>query len=157
MPNEEPEGPQLPPKKTAKIQLSEEIYGRETINEKYIEVKGVIGAFTAALILISYLVYYYYYYNDGVKLNELYFVSTGLGIFVLTGLLFTFFKNVYIRTILLFTSIFYLMLEIIYIVSWLILGQPYAYLKESLIVGLIIGIIYFIYDKSYNKPRNVNK
>ena len=123
---------------------------------KNIEIKGVIGAITAGLIVISYLVYYYYFYKYDIKLNELYFIMGGVGISVFTGLLFTFFQNLCIKTILLFTSVFYGMLVLIYISVWLILGQPYAYIKASLIVGLIIGVIYVIYDKFTNKPRTAN-
>lgn len=122
-----------------------------------LKIKGLIAALAAALILVSYIVYYIRYYNDGVKLNEMYFISQGVGISVFTGLLFTFFKNVYTRTMLLFTSVFYGILELIYIIVWIHYGEPYAYLKQSLLVGLIIGIIYFIYDKFNNNPGNVNQ
>jgi len=121
---------------------------------KYIEVKGTIGAFAAVMILASYFIYYYFYYCNEIKLNELYFISSGIGTSIFTGLLFTFFKNIYVKTILLFTCVFYLVLEIIYIVVWVIYAQPYAYLKHSLIIGLIAGIIYFIYDTSTNKSRS---
>lgn len=158
MPNEEPEGPKLPPHKSASIGDNENKATQfiKADGDKHTEIKGVIGVIAAAIILFSYLVYYFYYYNNGVKLNELYFISSGIGISIFTGLLFTFFENLYIRTILLFTSVFYLMLEMIYIIMWIVLGEPYAYLKTSLIIGLIIGIIYFIYDKLNNKPRTGN-
>lgn len=159
MPNEEPEGPNLPPrpkKVQAKIE-QDECSVMEIKSDKYVELKGIIGALAASFIIISYLIYYYYYYYHDTKLNELYFISSGIGISVFTGLLFTFFKNVCIKTILLFTSIFYAMLEVIYIAVWLIQGQPYAHIKIALIVGLIIGILYIAYDKFTNKPRDVNQ
>jgi len=156
MPNEEPEGPNLPPKKlTAYTQQK----NAEIIDEnpdKYIKLKGFIAGITGVVVAISYLAYYYYYYENGVKLNELYFISTGIGISVFTGLLFTFFRNICVKIILMFTSIFYGVLELIYISVWIVQGQPYAYIKQSLIIGLIIGIIYFIYDKFANKPRSVD-
>lgn len=154
MPNEEPEGPNLPPKRTSSNDKS--ILSLTAIKEsKYIELKGIIGAIAAAFIMISYVVYYFTYYETGEKLNELYFISSGIGISVFTGLLFTFFENIYVKTILLFTSVFYAILEMIYIVIWVIQGQPYAYIKLSLFAGLIIGICYFLYDKFTNKPRHV--
>ena len=155
MPNEEPEGPDLPIKKLKNLNtiIPEKLLKKE---DKYIELKGIIGAVAAGLILLSYVIYYYFYYNDGIKLNELYFISSGVGISVFTGLLFTFCRNIYVRTILLFTSIFYAMLEVIYITVWIIFGHPYAYIKTSLIIGLIIGIVYFIYDKFNNKSSDSN-
>jgi hypothetical protein len=120
---------------------------------KYIEVKGLIVAFTAALVVISYLIYYYYFYIYEIELNELYFTVTGIGISVFTGLLFTFFQNLCVRTILLFTSTFYGMMVLIYIIVWIILGEPYTYIRASLIIGLVIGLIYVIYDSIANKPR----
>src|SRR5680860_729654 len=159
--NEEPEGPDLPHKKTKSVSIEDAEEQYESIIEvranKYTEIKGAIGATAAAMILISYILYYYYYYNNGIKLNELYFVSSGVGISIFTGLLFTFFKNIYVRTALLFTSVFYLILEIAYVVVWLLLGKPYAHIKFSLIIGLIIGIIYFIYDKLKYQPSSSNK
>ena len=128
--NEEPEVPDLPPIKSATI------IAKQTVNKiseikgsKYIELKGILGASASLMILISYLLYYYFYYNDGIKLNELYFISSGIGISVFTGLLFTFFRNVYVRTALLFTSVFYLMLELTYVIVWIFLGQPYTHIK----------------------------
>lgn len=159
MPNEEPEGPNLPPKKDkfGIEKKSVNFFSTGIKSSKYVELKGIVGALAAALILVSYLVYYYYYYNDGIKLNELYFISSGIGISVFTGLLFTFFQNICVKTILLFTSVFYAMLEIIYISMWILQGEPYAYIKISLIIGLIIGTIYFIYDKFTNKSRHSDK
>lgn len=162
--NEEPEGPNLPPKKRVlvpsvpqKKKVSDPGFLSSEIKEgKHIELKGIIGAATAAMILISYLVYYHYYYYHHVKLNELYFISAGVGISIFTGLLFTFFRSICIKTILLFTSVFYAILEAVYIIVWIIQGKPYAYIKTALIVGLIIGVIYFAYDKFTNKPRNSN-
>lgn len=152
MPNEEPEGPNLPPKKSALIKSQLVI---EHNTDKYIEIKGFIAGLAGIFIALSYLVYYYFYYEKGIKLNEIYFISTGVGISVFTGLLFTFFQNIIVKTILMFASIFYGILELIYIIVWIIQGEPYAYIKLSLIIGLIIGIIYFTYDKLTNKPRSV--
>lgn len=58
----------------------------------WLKIKGIIGATVGALAVASYIVYYIAFYN-GVKLNELYFIPTGGGIAVFTGLLFTFFKK----------------------------------------------------------------
>ena len=150
MPNEEPEGPTLPPRK--KDLLSREM--KSSI--KHIELKGILASIASGVIMISYIVYYYYYYCADIKLNELYFISSGVGISIFTGLLFTFFQNIYIRTILLFTSVFYVVLEAIYIIKWIFFGNPYAYLKIALIFGLIIGIIYFVYDRIKNDFRDIN-
>lgn len=148
MPNEEPEGPNIPP--------SEELGKSLKINDSYLKLKGCIAAATAALIVAGYLYYYYVLKHSGVKLNELYFVINGSGTAIFTALLFTFFVNSYIKTILLFTSIFYTVLEIIYVYKWVILGEPYAYFKIALIAGLVLGIIYFIYDKLNDVRRSNN-
>jgi len=144
MPNEEPEGPNLPPGNGLKS---------GTINTSYLKVKGIIAAVTAVVVIGCYLFYYCHLRETGVKLNELYFIASGIGIAVFTGLLFTFFSNTYVKTSLLFASTFYTVLELIYIVKWVFMGQAYAYFKTALIIGLAIGIIYFVYDR-INDPIN---
>jgi len=151
MPNDESEGPNLPPKKNTLLSRAMKE------NVKCIELKGILAMVAVGFIVISYVIYNYYYYNMGVKLNELNFVSTGVGISIFTGLLFTFFQNVYVRTVLLFTCAGYAILETIYIIQWILFGNPYAYLKVGLVVGLIIGLIYFVYDRiKYRKSANSN-
>lgn len=160
MPNEEPEGPNLPPKKldtpNAVKSATTTIETPKIADINKTEIKGIIGAIAGAFLIISYLFYYYWYYENGIKLNELYFIATGVGISVFTGLLFTFFQNIYVKTILLFTSVFYLMLEVIYIAVWIVQGEAYAYIKLSLVIGLVIGLIYFLYEQFANKSRRVN-
>jgi len=118
-------------------------------------IKGWIGGFAAALSVVSYIAYYIFYY-EGIKLDELYFIATGISISIFTGLLFTMFKDRWVRTFLLFCSVFYGMLITIYVFHWIITGMPYAYIKISIILGLIIGVIYFIYD-SFTTINNTNK
>lgn len=143
MPNEEPEGPNLPPNDGFKSAI---------INTSYLKTKGIVAAIASVFVVGCYLFYYYHLRNTGIKLNELYFITSGVGIAVFTGLLFTFFTNIYVKTALLFTSTFYAVLEFIYIIKWVFMGQPYAYFKTALIIGLIIGIIYFIYDRINDVP-----
>jgi len=122
---------------------------------KSLAIKGWIGGFAAILSLSSYISYYIFYYK-GIKLDELYFIATGLSISIFTGLLFTFFENKIVRTFLLFASVFYAILITVYIFHWMITGMPYAYIKISLICGFFIGLIYFVYDmfSSNNNAKN---
>jgi len=113
--------------------------------KKSLKIKGIIGSFAAIISIASYLVYYICYYN-GIKYDEIYFISTGLSISIFTGLLFTFFDSKIVRTFLLFASTFYIILICSYICHWFYTGFPYAYIKISLFSGLIVGLIYFIYD-----------
>jgi len=148
MPSEEPEGPNLPPIKKMSLELKNP--------DSYLKAKGYIGAITGIFIVTLYLYYYYHLKTTGVKLNDIYFIASGVGIAVFSGLLFTFFQNICVKTILLFTSIFYAVLELIFIYKWVVCGQPYAYFKVALIAGLIFGIMYFLYDKFSNVRRNGN-
>jgi len=113
-------------------------------------VKGYIGGFAAILSIASYIVYYVFYYG-GVKLDELYFISTGVSISIFSGLLFSMFRDKWVKTFLLFASVFYGILIFSYSVHWILTGLPYAYIKISLIFGLITGLIYFVYDVSSNR------
>ncbi len=124
---------------------------------KNIEVKGIIAAIMAGLIILSYLVYYSYFYLYEIELSELYFIAGSSAISVFTGLLFTFFRNICVKTVLLFTSVFYGMMVLIYVTVWLIIGEPYTLIRASLIVGMIIGLIYVIYDTIANKPRTIDQ
>jgi hypothetical protein len=117
-------------------------------------VKGWIGTFAAILSLFSYIAYYRFYY-EGVKLDELYFIATGLSISIFTGLLFTMFRDKLVRTFLLFASVFYGILIFSYSIHWWYTGLPYAYIKTSLICGLITGLIYFLYDYLSSSNSNV--
>lgn len=165
MPNEEPKGPALPPKKSGDDDDEEDaadkkklfryirnIFG-ETKAGKYLEIKGIIGATTGVSVMISYLIYNYYYYHYNIELNEMYFAMSAFGIFVLNGLLFTFFTNRIVKTLLLFTSVFHLVLDMIYIVVWVVYSKPYTNIKFSLFCGLGIGIIYWIYDAITSSSR----
>lgn len=118
-------------------------------------IKGFVGGFAAILSIVSYLAYYIFYYK-GIKLDELYFIATGVSISIFTGLLFTMFRDKWVRTFLIFASVFYGILITIYILHWIITGIPYAYIKISLVLGLIIGVIYFIYD-SFATINNTDK
>jgi len=113
-------------------------------------VKGYIGGFAALLSIASYIIYYVFYY-EGIKLDELYFISTGMSISIFSGLLFSMFRDKWVRTFLLFASVFYGILIFSYSVHWILTGLPYAYIKISLICGLITGLIYFTYDISSNR------
>ena len=115
-------------------------------NPKNLDAKGIIGASAAVFTLVGYLIYYLYLSVYEVKLNELYFIMTSLPIAIFTGILFTFFNNRNVKTLLLYTSVYYSLLVIMYVGSWVILGQPYGYIKLSLIIGLFFGLIYWLYD-----------
>lgn len=115
-------------------------------NPKSLVVKGVLGSFASTFALAGYLAYYLYLSMYGIKLNELYFIMTCIPIAIFTGILFTFFKNRTAKTLLLYTSVYYSLLTIMYVGSWVFMGQPYGYIEFSLIIGLIIGLIYWIYD-----------
>lgn len=157
MPNEEPKGPTLPPKKKAEANENtvDNLLGGVK-SGKYIEIKGAIGALSGISVMLSYLIYNYYFYNYNVELNEMYFTSSVFGIFILNGLLFTFFQNRIVKTILLFTSVFHFMLGLIYVIIWIIYSEPYTNIKFSLFIGLGIGLIYFIYDTIANNPGSRN-
>jgi hypothetical protein len=122
----------------------------------YLKIKGIIAACAAILIMATYVAYNYFYYEEGVKLNELYFISTGIGIATLSGLLFTFFNDRFIKTCLLFCSVFYSILEIAYIWSWVTVSHAYAYIKLALFVGLLIGILYASYDYIRSSSNRTN-
>ena len=119
---------------------------------KYLNIKGFLAFFAVVLLIASYVAFNYYYYEKGIKLNELYFISTGVGISILSGLLVTFFINKFVRISLMYCSVFYSILEVAYVWSWITQNHAYMYIKFSLFVGLLIGIVYGIYihftDKS---------
>jgi len=115
-------------------------------NPKNLVVKAVLGSFASAFALTGHLVYYLYLSMYDIKLNELYFIITCVPIAIFTGILFTFFKSRTVRTIFLYTSVYYSLLTVMYVGSWVLMGQPYGYIKLSLIIGLIIGLIYWLYD-----------
>lgn len=115
-------------------------------------IKGWIGGFAAILSIVSYIAYYFCFY-EGINYDAFYFIATGLSISIFTGLLFTFFENKLVRTFLLFASVFYCILIISYSAHWIFTGFPYAYIKISLFCGLVIGLIYFLYDVFF---RNTN-
>ena len=117
---------------------------------KNLNAKAVLGSFASTFALFGYLVYYAYLSVYDIKLNELYFIMTCVPIAIFTGILFTFFTNKNVKTLLLYTSVYYSLLVVMYVGSWVLIGQPYGYIKQSLIIGLLIGIIYRIYDHFAN-------
>lgn len=116
------------------------------MSKKELKWKGYLAAFAVILVVISYAAYNFVYYEKGVKLNELYFISTGAAIMILSSILMSFFRNKIIKAILLFCGIFYAVLLIMYVYSFLFLNHAYAYVKWALFVGFLIGIIYVCHD-----------
>jgi len=111
-----------------------------------VKTKGIIAAILAVIALLSYVIYYFAYYNYNVRLDELFFIGTGISISGSFGLLFTMFSNKTVKTLTLFCSIFYFILISAYLLNGVIWGEYYAFIKLSLIIGLISGIIYLIHD-----------
>lgn len=117
-------------------------------------IKGRIGAAAALFTILSYITYYIFYY-EGIKLDELYFISTGVSISIFTGILFTMFDNKTVKTFLIFASVFYAILILVYAIHWILTGLPYAYIKTSLIIGFIAGLIYYAYDTIHHARNDV--
>jgi len=121
---------------------------------KDLKIKGIVGAASAALALLSYVGYYFAFYNYNTRLDELFFIGTGVSISLSFGLLFTFFQNKAVRALTLFCSVFYFILVNIYVVCGLITGNYYAHIKLSLTIGLAAGLLYLAYDTLDNRRRN---
>lgn len=111
-----------------------------------IKIKGNLAAIAGLISVVGYIAYFLSYYYANYRLDEIYFVNNCFTSAIFTYLCFSFFNHKFVKVILLFTSIFYSMLLFTYIGNWLILGTPYAWIKFSLIIGLIIGLIYYLYD-----------
>lgn len=118
--------------------------------------KGWIACLAVVIVMVSYLIYNYFYYEYKIKLNELNFISTGIAISIFSGLLFTFFRNKIVRTLLLYCSTFYATLIICYVYSWIFNNHAYAYIKLSMFLGVLIGIIYMVYDIITNRTNDRN-
>ena len=101
--------------------------------------------------MIVYLAYNIVFYSSGIKLSEIYYLSTWLTISILSGIMFTFFNNIFHRATMVFCSVCCSLLIVNYLLSWIILGHPYAHIKLAIGIGLLIGIIYGIRD--YAKRR----
>lgn len=113
---------------------------------KSLNVKGAIAAIACVVLIVSYAAFSYYYYEKGIKLNELYFIGSSMSIFVFTYLLSTFFKHTAVRLLLIYVSLFYVILIVSYIWSWITYNHAYIYIKFSLFSGFAIGILYATID-----------
>ena len=116
-----------------------------------LKIKGLIASMSAIQLVAVYLAYNIVFYSNGIKLSEIYYLSTWLTISVLSGIMFTFFKHIFYRATMVFCSVCCSLLIVNYLLSWIILGHPYAYIKLAIGIGLLIGIIYGIRD--YAKRR----
>lgn len=121
---------------------------------KRLEIKGLLGLIAAVLAIAAYIIYYLYLEVYGIKLNKIFFVSTGISISTFSGLLFTFFRNKVAKAFTLFCSIFYFILVLSYVSFGLIMNQYFAHIKLSLITGLIAGIIFLVYDTFANSSKH---
>lgn len=118
--------------------------------------KSILAAFACIILIASYAAFSFMYYNKGIKLNEFYFISSGVSIAIFTGLLVTFFSNKIVRILLLYISSFYVILVGSYVWSWIFQNHAYMYIKLSLFVGLIIGLIYAFIDKIFRITNKRN-
>lgn len=116
-----------------------------------LKIKGLIASLSSIQLVAVYLAYNIVFYSNGIKLSEIYYLSTWLTISVLSGIMFTFFKHIFHRATMVFCSVCCSLLIVNYLLSWIILGHPYAHIKLAIGIGLLIGIIYGIRD--YAKRR----
>ena len=111
-----------------------------------LKIKGLIASLSSIQLVAVYLAYNIVFYSNGIKLSEIYYLSTWLTISVLSGIMFTFFKHIFHRATMVFCSVCCSLLIVNYLLSWIILGHPYAHIKLAIGIGLLIGIIYGIRD-----------
>lgn len=111
-----------------------------------LKTKGLVASLSTIQLMIVYLAYNIVFYSNGIKLSEIYYLSTWLTISVLSGTMFTFFKHIFHRATMVFCSVCCSLLIVNYLLSWIILGHPYAYIKLAILIGLLTGIIYGIRD-----------
>jgi ABC-type proline/glycine betaine transport system permease subunit len=116
-----------------------------------LKTKGLVASMSAIQLVAVYLAYNIVFYSNGIKLSEIYYLSTWLTISVLSGIMFTFFKHIFHRATMVFCSVCCSLLIVNYLLSWIILGHPYAYIKLAILIGLLTGITYGIRD--YIKRR----
>ncbi len=117
---------------------------------KELKLKGVFASIAGIISVSVYILYFFSYYYGGYRLDEAYFANNCFTTAIFTYLCHGFFSQKFVRVVLLFTSVFYSMLLLTYVGNWLLLGTPYAWIKFSLIAGLLIGLIYYIYDSATN-------
>lgn len=108
--------------------------------------KKALAIFAGAISLITYVVYEYYYICKGVYLHEQFFISTTFSISTFSFLTFTYLKGRNVKSFLLIVSGFYFLLNLTYLSNWVLFGNAHISVTISLIVGLIIALIYFLYD-----------
>jgi len=107
---------------------------------------NLIAGIAAGISIVTYIAYYISWYEYHYRLDEVYSLGTWIAIGLFSLGSFMLLRHRLVRFITLSAFIFHTVLALTYIVSWLIFGQAYGYIKLSLIIGLFIATINYIYD-----------
>jgi hypothetical protein len=122
---------------------------------KKLELKGIVGIITILAMLVSYAIVVYNLTTYNIMYHALYDISTGLGIAILTGIIFTFLQNKWLKLLVLFCSSFYGFSGLILLFN-LVPSFTDISLKYSLIFSVFTTLSYFTYDRYFNNSRNAS-
>ena len=120
-----------------------------------LELKGIIGIITILAMLVCYSIVIYNLTTFNVMYHNLYDISTGLGIAILTGIIFTFLQNKWLRLLVLFCSSFYGFSGLILLFN-LVPSFTDIPIKYSFLFAVLISLGYFVYDRLRNHTRNAS-
>ena len=98
----------------------------------------------AILIILALVVFQYEFTTNGVKLNELYFISNSIAIsfFTLTSIRKN--DNVFVSSVLVLCAAFFLSTVLIYIKRWLFLGDGSTNYYIAISISTIVTFLYLI-------------
>ena len=102
---------------------------------------------SALLLIVPYAIYQIAHYHYGVDLDRMYFITSSLATVISFYVLHNVFNDVFIKTVTIWVSSFFVILLLAYIGSGLIWGNSYVYIKIALGIGTLIGLIYYAYDR----------
>ncbi len=115
-----------------------------------------IKAITALLGISAFMYYQYEYLRTGMKPNELFFIASSLCIASFAFLSIEKDDPVFIRSLIVLCSTFFLMVIVIYFKRWVIEQNGSTNYYTALCISAIFTFLYLVYDVFFGRKYTLN-
>ena len=104
------------------------------------------------LAVFTFVYYQYVYVNTGVKLNELYFICSGLSVSAFSFMSIKWKDPVFVTSVQLLCSSFFLVVVFMYVYRWVIVGDGSTNYYTAACISAVLTFLYSTYHVIRRNP-----